>query len=72
MKWSKKKKKRFSLFWRATIPEPPLCWQNTEKVTPRLYSRSILYGNRGPIWLISAAAVCSQRKAGNTLETEAS
>ncbi len=44
----KKLKKKF-LFWRVTLAETPLRWQNTEKVTPRLYSRSILYGNKGPI-----------------------
>ncbi len=42
--------------------ETPLCWQNTEKVTPRVYRRSILRGNKGPVWSISVAAVYSERK----------
>ncbi len=41
-------KKLFSLVWRVTPPETLLRWQNTEKVTPRFYSRSILQGNKGP------------------------
>ncbi len=50
-------KKRFSLFWCVRPPETILCWQNTEEVTPRLYSHSILHANKGPIWSISVAAV---------------
>ncbi len=58
-----KSKKKFSLFWCVRPRETPLCWQNTEKVTPRLYSRSILYGNKGHIGSISTAAVYSDCKA---------
>ncbi len=32
-----KKKKRFSLFWCVMPLETPVYWQNTEKVTPRLF-----------------------------------
>ncbi len=42
---------------------PPQLWQNTEKVTARLYSYSILHGNNGPIQLISVTAVYSECKA---------
>ncbi len=40
-----------------------LCLQNIEKVTPMLYSHSILHGNKGPIWSISVAATYSECKA---------
>ncbi len=66
MKLSKNRKK-ISLFLRVRPPETPLCQQNTEKITPRLYSRSILYGNKGPIWSISVAAMYSERKAASAL-----
>ncbi len=56
-KW---KKKKFSLCWHIRPLETPLCWQNIEKVTSKLYSRSILHGNEGPIWSISVAAVYSE------------
>ncbi len=59
----KKSKKLFSLFWCIRPPETPLCWQNSEKVTPRLYSHSILHGNKGSIWSISVAAMYSECKA---------
>ncbi len=55
MKWSKNQKENF-LFSCVRPPETPLCWQNTEEVTPRLYSRSILHDNKGFIWSISIAA----------------
>ncbi len=45
------------------VKKLPLCWQNTEKITPSFYSPLILHGNRGPIWSISIAAVCSEYKA---------
>ncbi len=40
-----------------------LCWQNTEKVTLRLHSRSILHGNKRLIWSISIISVYSECKA---------
>ncbi len=55
-------KKMISLFWHVRPPETPLCWQNTGKVTPRLYSRSISHGNKEHIWSISVAALYSERK----------
>ncbi len=58
----KSKKKRFSSFWSVRPPETPLCWQNTEKVIPRLYSHSIVHGNKGPIWSNSVAAMYSESK----------
>ncbi len=38
----------------------PQCWQNTEKVIPRPYSRSIVHGNKRAIWLVSVAAMYSE------------
>ncbi len=49
----KKLKKMIFLIWCVRPPETSLCWQNTEKVTPRLNLRSIIHGNRGFIWSIS-------------------
>ncbi len=59
----KLKKKRFSLFWRTWPPETLLRKQNTEKITSRLYSRSILHNNKGPIWSISVTVIYSACRA---------
>ncbi len=57
----KKLKKIIFLIWSVRPPETPLCWQNTEKVIPRLYSRSIVHGNKMPIWSVSVAVMYSER-----------
>ncbi len=51
-----------NFFWKLRTWYP-LCWQNTEKVTPRLYLSLILHGNKGPIWSIFVAVVYSECKA---------
>ncbi len=62
------KKKRFSLYWRVRAAETHLYRQNTEKVTPRLYSRSISHGNKGPIWSIPVAVVYSDECKASTMD----
>ncbi len=62
MKWSKIEKNDLAYFG-VLGHQIPLCWQNTEKVTPRFYSHLIIHGNKGPIWSISVAAMYSECKA---------
>ncbi len=56
------KKNYFPYFGMLRPQETPLCWQNTEEVISRVYSHSILCGNKGPIWSISIAAMYSECK----------
>ncbi len=59
----KTSKKLFSLFWSVGLPETPLCWQNTKKVTPGIYSHLILHSSKELFWLISVTAIYSEYKA---------
>ncbi len=53
----KKLKKMIFLILECWPPETSTCWQNTEKVILRLHSRSILHGNKRPIWSVSVATM---------------
>ncbi len=52
----KTKKIIFHIFWHIEASETLLCWQNTEKATPRLYLCTILRGTKVPIWSISVTS----------------
>ncbi len=57
-----KKLKKMIFLWHVRLPETPLYWLNIKKVTPRLYSHSILRGNKGLIWSTSIVTMYSECK----------